>query len=647
MNTVIIIAGSLLISASFLIAYIGYRSERTVRPKQRLLLLGLRMLLLTATILLIMQPRFSCEKLASQPDRITILFDNSRSMQLFIRADSVISLQNQLNTFLRSAQINPAKIDWFYFGDSLRSLKPYHPSLDDQQSVFPNADLARLESKTKAFIVVSDGQWNNSQFDVDNYFAKPWYYIPLSIHQKQAFLTITTNTPRVIVPLDTVYTLPVAIDGFIPAKNDLLLSWRSGSRILGSRRIKITTESVADTLLIPLRADKAGTSRIVISLINSVDTIAAYAQCMQHVIPTYFNAAIYSPLPTLDSRFIAAAVLRNTQCRLVSATADKPIDIRIFTGGTDSDSRSISTQSDKAIRLYAGCLPGTSNPHYRPLPAKTKFITSSTIDQSIDLATLPIPEQIIEVPAGLLKSPYQTLISAVLPNNNQRQTADTLPVVIQGNWQGKPCIITTIPNIWALEFWPMGNSARGKTSFGDALIELCVTQRLSTLSGTWYATPEQLPVYENDSSTMVINQPSEAIDAPFTLTISDQHAKTIATLLVTNHQSQANVTMPLLKAGPYTYALKQKNQIVFSDSLSVIPNRSEFCVSDQNRLLLDQFCRSITLRDTLNAQTLFNHATDRPVISTAWRIEKNWWLLLLIMGIWGAEWIVRKRFKLE
>jgi len=153
------------ISAAVVLAWLAY-TQMTPRPWVQRTLTALRTAVLLLVLTLVARPVLEFVEERREPDRIMILADRSRSLQLADWKDNSGTLRTrdeQLRSSLRAIQLGDRPVEWFAFSGDVAMIEPMDPGPADGRTTDLPLAIDRLLRRSGTgpiggLVLVSDGR---------------------------------------------------------------------------------------------------------------------------------------------------------------------------------------------------------------------------------------------------------------------------------------------------------------------------------------------------------------------------------------------------------------------------------------------------------------------------------------------------------
>jgi hypothetical protein len=240
-------------------------------------------------------------------------------------------------------------------------------------------------------------------------------------------------------------------------------------------------------------------------------------------------------------------------------------------------------------------------------------------------------------------------------------SGDTLSVLAAAECGGKSCLALSCRGFWRWDFWTpvLGHEQVEDYPFSRLALRLARDQLRRNLAANLLVYPEHLPVYEGAAARLTFSFPpaldwSQAAEVACTLTDASGRAvyDTAFGYAGLAPMHRVLVALPLLPAGSYVYHASMRHRgrtLACADSLRIEPDPSENFVAGQNSQLLSQFCRAVSATDTAAlADILWRRNSGQPrTVAQTVHVAQSWWLLLALAGLFGVEWLARRRMRMD
>jgi hypothetical protein len=252
-------------------------------------------------------------------------------------------------------------------------------------------------------------------------------------------------------------------------------------------------------------------------------------------------------------------------------------------------------------------------------------------------------------------------------------TADTVPVLYSGRYQGRTTLVAGIRGFWAWDFVVQTNEKEEAehTPFSSTVLKLTRRALIAGMSDDFLVYPAQTPLSESRPADLVFALPASfdwTEPARVSLTITDTAGSTVLdtglALSSVDAQHRFLFRSSSLPRGTYAYAGTLRyggRRFTYTDTMRVQADRTELDIAGQNEQLLAHVARRMTPMDstaggdrTTASRFLADRLlhtdqtrTDRATVARTVRIEQSWLLLAAIFALLIAEWIIRRRIHLD
>jgi hypothetical protein len=636
----------------------------------RIALVLLRLLILLLVLAAWFQPSFNLRRLQAS-EGAAVLIDNSASMKL-AGAESAI----ERVTAIARRPMPDARADRpraYLFGDSLRPwLGAGVPDFGDKRSYLPALSTAGALARSQRLLIVSDGAWSNATLPEELFQDRECWFVTLgAASATQARLGVAALADEVEALLGEEGSAAVVVEGYSHSRPRLSLACLQEGRV--TSRLSLTPDSgfFRDTVALALPASTAG--RGLCRVVATLDSLSASCSFIHTVIPQRFSAALYAPVPGIDRRFLALALAEAEDWRVVAPDTAVPPDLLILFGWDAAAARLLAALRPRGVALFAGCLPCES--------PQTLSVAGRRLLSSMDRDDLRLPWADLPPLAAVLRCGPATADTARTPSTARSQAfgglvrpqvlvalassagspADTLSVLTAAEFGRRSCLALSCRGFWRWDFWTpvLGHEQTEDYPFSRVVLRLARDQLRRNLAANLLVYPERLPVYEGGAARLLFSFPP-ALDwsqtAAVVCTLTNAGGRAVFDTafgyagLAPLHR--VLVDLPPLPAGSYVYRASMRHSgrtLACADSVRIEPDPSENFVAGQNSQLLSQFCRAVSATDTAAlADILWRHTSGQPrTVAQAMRVEQSWWLLLALVGLFGVEWLVRRRMRMD
>lgn len=602
------------------------------------------------------EPSFTITRLHDRERTIPVLLDLSASMQLFDTDTVLHRLYAQYAGAIQSrSDKKTSPLLFFGFGDTLRQLVPGEAvSFDHSRSQFPNLMTSPMLISSKKYVLISDGNWTNPSLSMNRLRDKEIYYVPLSIKKRPPHITVDASAQIRGVQTDSSMLLSVTLAGYTPRAAAIDLSVRNRQRQTYHKSLAADTGVITKTAVIPLAMQKAGTFlyEITATLPGEKPAVSTcYILCK--VTAGVYTVYCYSTQPSLDRRFLSLAFDRHREWKRIQSIrpAESPDVILLF--DWNSGAQELVKRYPRATLAFCGTLPaeqqsGVSITAFHPIIAPELSLPASAASD------LPPPSEYIRCKMF----PFTIKRTLVSIDTSASTQLFAYPVLYDAFYANRLIFVSALRGIWRWDFWTQASDrVKDSTLFSDIIIthleELVEYNRNQAL----FAYPVLSPVYETDSIAFRISVPRSIAgfrDKKCGFTVVNLSRDTLFTCAVRNLFStdKPGVTVPPLKQGTYLYTcsmVSDTGAMLYSDTLKVMADNSECTISGQNTLLLNELASPITIPEIFSKIiSPPEYAGGKPdTIRQTLRINRTWLLLSIIVMLFAAEWIMRRRWKLD
>ncbi len=647
---------SLLIVTLFFSFYRIWRSRLLKRRK--IILFANRFCIILLLGCAFFQPTFRFTRIAPRENRIPVLVDCSKSMQLF-HTDSLIHLFSQA-VATTSEKGNPKLPDFvlYGFGDSLRTIpSPDTAEYNDKSSRFPRYFNDKLIKSCKKVCVLSDGNWTNTVSIHNSIREKECYYIPLHQVSPVSFIRMAVPNTLHSVASQTRRKVNATIHGFTARRDTITVQCRSGSTLLSEKTIAVDsgffTES--QTLLIPSK--KAGSHLLQLTATLG-DTIMAKNTILHTISPANFSVYLYSASPSLDRRFLTLSFVRKKEWEVVhkhTLSKRKP-DLLVLLSW-DAHARQLMDRFPNSSTFFSGSLPCTNMPVKKVFQATPLF--SPAVKHLLQELT---PSDLPPLSVFLSCNPPPFTIQRILIAYDSLQTVrqsdpNNAPILFEAQYEGNLILAFAASGLWRWDFWPKSITANSDAPlFSDFLIDRMQELIQYNTNKKFYIFPDLSPVFETDSASFHIALPSYLYNYSSIHLHFSVFSSAGDTLYTTRRKSTPfhlrahSLKIQPLRQGTYRYTCgvtSEKGTIFFEDSLAIMADNTEFQVLGQNTVMLEELAHPIPRSALTNIHAFFSEIPgDRQrhneLITHTITVSRSWLLLGLLFFLFGLEWILRR-----
>ena len=558
---------------------------------------------------------------------------------------------------------DPGRRFVFYcFGDSLRRLPDNAPIVfSDRRSFLPENSKDGALRRATAMLLISDGNWSNATPSVRNFSDKNAWFIPLPAIRPVPFLRMAVATMPSASPADSPFAPTLAFDGYssMPGGETLAVAALENGVSIAKRAVRTSGESFYLSVPFPLPPQKAGRHlyRFTARATGGDRQCSGYA--LHTALPGHFTWSAAHAAPSLDERFFKLAFERDPDfLELAPDSRDKPDLAVLF----DADKQLIKDHLNlkpKGILLFIGGFPGAVRTV--PAGATTTFMgprdaeSGKSLGAGLELARLPPPSSYFLNPSQP-PNPSAVVLSACLQTPTGAP-ANTLPVIFSGQWAGRRGLVCAASGVWRWDFAPLAVTGAEEQpfAFSSGMVALVKDMLTDALSDRLLVYPPG-PLTEIDSLPLRVVFPATLpIPSEVRLScrfIADRFRFDTTFTVTAAGGSGQSVRIKPLPAGRYrleTEGTAGSRHISFADSLFIDQDRSEYSVSGQNITLLREFAQPLPeINDTSVLASIFaaSQATGGRVKETI-PVQRDWPLLIIILGVLGVEWVARRVMRLD
>jgi hypothetical protein len=629
-------------------------------------LLALRLCLFALIVIVFIEPVFVFEQLSTPLRPVPVLVDVSKSMRLFTTDSIVLQSISSLEQWNLRHAGEKQKFVFYCFGDSLRPFADISLlSFSDCRSFLPESLKDKILRQAAAMILISDGNWSNATLPSENYTDKNMMYLPLRSAQNYPYLQVELRYFPSALPVDSPLVAVIALEGVSKQQDVIAVSVVEKNRSLLLRTIPVPAGFFKQEVTFHIKNPAAGRHLYRFDARSRADTLFCSRYALCSALPDRFNYALCNAQPTLDRRFIQLALQRHPDFIESSTDKKQDLDLLVIFDWDEKARDGLNRLKPEGAVLFIGSLPCTGDPMTVTSTAASGLFRPPS-DASVnpfddfDFRKLPPPSRYYSC-NDLSSHTRNVLLSAVLPRTGRR-AADTLNVVFTGRYQHNNYIVCAAADVWRWDFWPIAvESEEGRVfGFSEPLVALTKEVLINGLSEELLLYPA-VPPSEPDSLAFLtifpadLPVPSEVQLACKFSSAGGRHYDTDFVMTATGSPHQIIRFRPLT-AGHYRLEVSavvstaaDNRRCFFSDSVYIGQDRSEYSTNGQNTSLLQELAQPFAdfSESSLHA-VFFNSRSEMKLpIKETIRFSRNWPLLLLLLFVLAAEWILRRRVKLD
>jgi hypothetical protein len=625
----------------------------------RALFLLLRLALLAAIAAAFIEPAIVLERLSRPQRDIPVLIDGSKSMRLFSPDSTAVPLLSAFTRWNAASGGGKRTFHFFLFGDSLRKADPRSSfSWSDRRSLFPETWNAPEIRDAGSMVLITDGNWSNASKPDAAFTEKNVWYLPLNSFHESPWLQLDIDSVPDKSIADSPLVVRAVVQGVVSRQGGVTVTVREKNRTLGSATAVASQGYFKHEARINLPGQPPGRHLCRFDVSAVTDSLMVRSYRLHYAVPGQYSWTMPRSTPSLDRRFIRTALGRRSDFIENESPLSKPSDLLIVFNGDSAARKMASMVKPQGAVLYIGCLPcpslqtAVAGPitFFRP-PAGT---AQNPFD-NLDVAALPPLSQIPYCKKDVPR-PRDVFITARVRKTGSGAT-DTIDCIYTGRTNGMRYIVCAVTDLWRWDFLPLAVAPDEERIFS-------ISDRLLTLAGQVLSSglSDGLLLYPagclaaSDSLRFHIAFPA-AIPIPTSVRLTcafsgdrNQRYDTSFVITVTGSVHQS-VSIRPLEPGVWRLeaeAMAGKSRYRYSDSVAVNEDRSEYMIKGQNVTLLDEIAQPLNVEDSALPERLFSRsdAAAQPVKET-FHISRGWPLLVLIFLLFGAEWILRRMFRLD
>jgi len=645
MNPYVYLISAALVLPSVILVVRQYRGHK---KKQVFPLVFIRMAIAGLIAIAFFQPGFSCSQLLRQKHRTVILVDNSQSMTLFNDNDTLLSMLKRIDSLLiHNDSIQKSAV---FFGDSLIHKKDMREGFfTHKKSDLPNILQERQLAEAERILLVTDGNWTNSRISTDQYLSKECYYLTLPPLHLKPFIKIESVDTDIIKRGTELVTAKFVLSGFTPQPLKLNIQTTMDTKQAHRQTMTVESGTIHDTLSLTIPNSVPGKHLFRVHAQNQ-DSLESMAQVVVQAIPEKLAIYVHAPKPRLDTRFLTLTIQKDSLWRIERKPQNNSLDALIIMGGDNAASSLRRFLKPHGVLVFFGTKENRSesktvSQKYRLFP---EYRLHSAPPFIVPADNPPLSEILSTVPKNFKSSKRYF----PLQSENAKSTAFLLQ---EGRWRNKVSFFIAAEDLWKWDFLPFG--LRNKDSyhmpFTENFLVLLKEAVIEGISREFLAYPRTLPLYSEKPIDLAIDVPGISVNKnvqELQCTVISENADTV---FDTSLSIARNWTLriPPLEQGRYYYIAHLKTRegsYTRKDSIQVLPNISEYEITTQNYVLLNQIAAPIDIDDTEQWKSL-NQVERSPDMFVDKKITFSQSIPLLgaILFLFTLEWALRKRFKID
>ena len=511
-------------------------------------------------------------------------------------------------------------------------------------------------------VLISDGNWSNATIPIEFFYNKNVAYIPLHGTRHYPYLRVELQDFSNAAPVDSPFVSVVGIEGFLENNDTITVNVVEKNHSLLKRVLPVSSGFIKQKVTFHLTCHSAGSHLYRFDAHSTIGTLCCSCYALHSALPGRFTFALCDVRPTLDCRFIRLSLLHHSDFTESVTSNGQNLDLLVIFDWDEKAQNDIKRLKPGGVALFIGCLPcdqtlflNSAAVKLMRLPSGSSANPFNNFDD-LDINRLPPPSRYILCKEPSFR-PGNIFLSALSPSTD-RSSADTFDILFTGRYQSHNFIACAASDLWRWDFWPIGIESAEERAFGysDRLIALTKEMLDNGLSEKvllfpaaalsefdslpfWIILPADLPLFSKvHLSISFIGTGIQRNDTAFTLTATGDL-----------HQLMRFKPLP---AGHYridaSASLNNRNYL-FSDSLYIDQDRSEYSALSQNVTLLQELAQPLTDFSEQSLRTFFS-GSDPKTKQTARetvQIVRSWPLLLMLLLTFAAEWIIRRVIKLD
>jgi hypothetical protein len=587
-----------------------------------------------------------------------VLIDVSQSMRLFSPGESVLPATRRLEAW-NARHADPGHRFAFYrFGDSLRiAPDDAHIAFSDRRSFLPEAAHEPALRRSTAVVLISDGNWSNATPPAENFADKSVWFMPLPAIRPAPFIRMELAPLPPSSPADSALVPTMAIEGWAATATTLVVAAIENNRTVAQRTAPLPHGRFRLSLPLPLPPQSPG-RHLYRFTVSAADIGRCSVYALHTALPGHFTWSATAATSSLDERFVKLAFEGDPDfLELRPDSRDLPDLAIAFAADPQSASMGGRLKPGGSV-LRIGCFPGAhtlSPPGEITFKGPSDAASGRVLGPDLDLTRLPPPLRFFANPLSP-PDPSAVILSACIKPQSGGHL-DTIPVIFESREAGHRALICAAAGIWQWDFAPLAQTGAEEQALAFSRTLVTVTRDMLTdgLSDRLLLYPAGTPD-EIDSLSLRILFPADlAIPSNVRLSCSFRSVSSrfdTALSFIAAGGSHQSLHFKPLPAGRYLLTAKGfagDRQLSFVDSLAIDPDRSELSVSEQNMALLREIAQPLPdINDTAAIASLFTAAqASAGRVKETIPVQRDWPLLLIILGLLAVEWGARRRMRLD
>ncbi len=654
----IILLFIILICLVFILS-VGALLSLPFKKRRKIILIGLRLLFLIILVVAFFQPSFTITQLDESNKILPILIDVSESMDHFNSDSLYKSMVSRIDALRENTNEDTYEPAYFLFGDSLRKRLNHLPMhFKDQSSVLPSFESHLTLLSSKKLVLLSDGNWINSQSAYDQFLNRECYYLPLTKKDTKGFLHVTAPSEQQSILGKEKPALSCAIQGFTTQSDSVVLTIRNSQTGSFSKSIQIDRGYFNRETSIPLTFSLPGKRLYEVTASLKEDSLTSTCYSYYSRLPSVRRALIYSDHYSLDRRFLQLALKRDSNWHY--AFAKKSIDtsvksdILIFFTWDNYAQRLLNSYPNSGV-LFFGCIP--SDKSFSVSLSQYSLKASPEIRYSLaynQLIELPPLTHIISSKQFPLKSRKDLLFIDTSDNNGKNM----LPLLTEGYVAKRFALALAARGIWRWDF--NASEASGQESapyFSDLLISKMVTNIERNQNNHFSAIPIHSPITTIDSIRLQMSIPplfQNEVTTAISLTVINHGGDSIEQSTIEGPFSHTYLyNIQPCEVGTYHYRAILSNRHSskeWSDTLRIVKDNSELRIHTQNVLSLKEIALPINVFDSVALLEVLQLGPDdhkAETVTSQIQLQRSWLMLWILLCMLSIEWLLRKIWRFD
>ncbi len=627
---------------------------------------AIRLVLFILLCIALVEPLLRFSSFRRHRDGVLLLLDRSVSMQQFPYHDSIAA---NLCDILNMTKGSRSRLRIMGFGDSLVRIRQCGDiSFHDSLSIFPHRLPNNTVVQARHVLVISDGNWSNTRLFERGGTEKRYHYMQMPAGTPKPYVDVSLISYPDNVVTDSLCTFEINCHGYVRRNNavSVFLRRRSqmGSQECASRTIHPDTGFFYDTLTMACKAGTPGVYMYTVSgkTEHTKSEHAVSDRGIQHVLPKQITVVFTErEHASLDARFVSLFLGEDELWQRAEAgkgnqrkQIHSPHVSVLFEGGEKTQSVfSASPGSDVPV-LYYGGIPGAERQRKIDTIRSIAFVGygGARAHSGLNAEALTPDVDILTGPTSHLQQ-MNTYMEAVLPSGKR------VPVVFSAHYHNRDILVVAARGVWKWDFIDhRQRNANVAYPFSRYIGGILRNRVVRNLFDTHYAFAVKGRAMAGDSLLMRLYVPSSLQYTDHTrhhtIVVYNQKGDTAAFREDTLDSGwRDSISLGTLPYGNYHYISRisaGSRHSSYQDTMFVAPCNEETMVYRQNSVVLDHFATAFPAAHLAgyidSLQRTLKTSPQQKVTSTI-SLERTWLLLGCIIALFGLEWYLRRRWRME